>query len=481
MKSKKLVRGLLAAVFVLSTLGGCAADTADSKTDSSKSDQTSSSKAEETAASDEKVKISIGDWPTPDNGQYEYVENLKKKMAELYPNIEIVPDEYQYGVDTFLPKAASGQLPNLYKTWFTETEKIISAGYAEDITGLIEANDIKSTINPDLLALVEKDKKYYGIPLSAYSMSMMYNVALFKEAGLVDEKGVPIFPKTWDEVAQTAVTIKEKTGKAGFFFPTKSNQGGWLFSNIAWGFGAEFETQVDGKWKATFDSKEGVAALQYLKDLKWKYNVLPDNTLVDLSDYIKLYGTDQVAMGLCHINMVKNIIKNTGMSKDNFALSTVPAGPAGQAAQLGGDVYMIAPGTTEAQQDAIMKWITLRGESPVFTEEAMAGFENQYKTQAADNYPVGPLGVRIWTSGDRIIKEKEILSKYTNVDMNFWNPYCEHSSENVKAEPPVNSQELYGIMDSVIQEVFTNQNADPQALLTNAAANFQKDYLDKAN
>jgi len=109
----------------------------------------------------------------------------------------------------------------------------------------------------------------------------------------------------------------------------------------------------------------------------------------------------------------------------------------------------------------------------------MAGFETRYKTNAEQNYPVGPMGVRIWTSGDRITKENDILNKYLNVDMKLWNTYSEHASENIKAEPPVNAQELYKLLDSAIQEVFTNKDADPQALLTKAAADFQKDYLDK--
>lgn len=462
---RKLISCLLVGAMVTTMLAGCGSGKAEEKEDSGKDG--------------EKVTITIGGWPTKDNERYEVYEGWLKRMNEAYPEIEVVPDEYLYGVDTFLPKAASGELPDLYMTWFTETEKIINAGYAADITETLENNDVVDTINPELLAEVERDGKYYGIPVSAYSMSMMYNVNIFKEAGLVDENGVPIFPTTWEEVAETAATIKEKTGKAGFFFPTKSNQGGWMFTNLAWSYGAEFEVEEDGKWKAVFDSPEAVEAMQFIKDLRWKYDVLPENTLVDLNDFSNLYGTDQVAMGLCHLNMTKSIVTSTGMSKDNFAVSTTPAGPAGKAAQLGGDVYMMAPDTTPEQQDAIMKWLSITGESPVVTEESMKGFEDKYAVLAEQDIPVGPMGVRIWTTGDRVEKENEILEKYTNVDMNLWNSYCEHASENLRSEPPVNAQELYKALDSVIQEVLTNENADPQELLTKAAADFQSDYLDK--
>ena len=463
---KKVISCLLIAAMVSSLAAGCGS---------------SNDKAADKAGEDGKVTITIGGWPTKDNEQYEIYQGYLETMNELYPDIEVVPDEYLYTTDTFLPKAASGQLPDLYLTWFTEIDKIVSAGYAADLTETLEKNEVMDTVNPDLLAEVEADGKYYGIPKSAYSMSMMYNVNLFKQAGLVDENGVPIFPTTWDELTQTAVTIKEKTGKPGFFFPTTSNQGGWMFTNIAWSYGAEFEEQQeDGSWKAVFDSPEAVEALEYVKDLRWKYDVLPENTLGDLNDFSNMYGTDQVAMGLCHLNMTKSIVTSTGMSKDNFAVSTIPEGPAGKAAQLGGDVNMMAPDTTPEQQDAIMKWLTVTGESPVFTDEAMEGFESRYSGLAEQGVPVGPMGVRIWTSGDRVEKEDEILAGLTNVDMNLWNPYCEHASENLRSEPPVNAQELYKTLDSVIQEVLTNENADCQALLSKAVADFQSDYLDKA-
>lgn len=308
---KKVISCLLIAAMVSTMAAGCGSGSGNDGADA--------------ASDDGKVTITIGGWPTKDNEQYEIYQGYLETMNELYPDIEVVPDEYLYTTDTFLPKAASGQLPDLYLTWFTEIDKIVSAGYAADITETLEKNEVLDTINPDLLAEVESDGKYYGIPKSAYSMSMMYNVNLFKEAGLVDENGVPIFPQTWDELAQTAVTIKEKAGKPGFFFPTTSNHGGWMFTNIAWSFGAEFEEQQeDGSWKAVFDSPEAVAALEYIKDLRWTYDVLPENTLGDLNDFANMYGTDQVAMGLCHLNMTKSIVTSTGMSKDNFAVSTIP-------------------------------------------------------------------------------------------------------------------------------------------------------------
>ena len=101
----------------------------------------------------------------------------------------------------------------------------------------------------------------------------MLNVALFKEAGLVDKDGLPLYPKTWAELAETAKKIKDKTGAAGFCLLAKDNAGGWHFTNLAWGFGANFSVQKGGKWVAQVNTPEAIAAMQYVKDLKWKsYN-----------------------------------------------------------------------------------------------------------------------------------------------------------------------------------------------------------------
>ncbi len=482
---RRVISSILAVAVLASLLVGCGSSNKESSAEQPKEETTQTETAEETEpeapAEPEPVTISIGGWPAEESSYYDLYAGYEATLKELYPYITIEKDEYQYSVDSFLPKAASGQLPNLYVTHFTEIDKIISAGYAEDITDTLDRNGVTDTINPDLLAQVEEDGRYYGIPYNVYSMCMLYNVELFKAAGLVDEEGIPVFPTTWDEVAQSAATIKEKTGIPGFFMPTTSNQGGWLFTNIVWSFGGDFEEQVDGKWTAVFDSPEAVAALQYVKDLRWKYDALPDNTLVDVSDFYNMYGTDQVAMGMGHTGMANAIISASGMSKDNMAASVIPEGAGGKTALLGGQVYMVAPGTTPEQQDAIMKWLEVLGQSPVFSEETKDGFDKLYADRAAQGYPVGPMGIRIWTSGERIQEEDAILKKYENVNMKLWNAYCEHSSENLKAEPPVNAQELYKVLDAVIQEVLTNKDADCQALLTKAVTDFQKDYLDKVN
>ena len=91
--------------------------------------------------------------------------------------------------------------------------------------------------------------------------------------------------------------IKEATGKPGIVFPTANNYGGWMFSCLAWSYGVDFmEKGEDGKWKATFNTPEAAEALRYMKDLKWKYDVLPNNAIIDGTEFYKTFAIGNAAM-----------------------------------------------------------------------------------------------------------------------------------------------------------------------------------------
>lgn len=429
----------------------------------------------------EPIMFYNGDWPKPQDQNLKQFEEWKKRFEEENPNIKMEAENFSYDTNTFLPKAESGQLPNLFSTWFTEPGKIINAGYAADITDIMSKYGYDTALNPAMLDLVTKDGRIYGIPSSGYHMGIFYNINIFREAGLLDENGVPVFPRTYEELAETAKLIKERTGKAGFFFPTKNNQGGWQFMNIAWSYGAEFEQQVDGKWKAVFNSPEAVEALQFVKDLRWKYDVLPDNVLVDVNDMFRLFGTDQVAMAYGTSDWWNVPINDYRMSKDNIAISAVPAGPKGRVSLTGGTVYMFSNTSTPEQVEAGIKWLQIKGFSPELDPNSLQGLEESLKSDQELGRVVGPHGMRAWVNPERVNAEDEIRAKYTNVNMALFEDYMKNEGVTIRPEEPVNAQELYKTLDAVIQAVLTDENADPKALLDKAVADFQRDYLDKAN
>ena len=51
----------------------------------------------------------------------------------------------------------------------------------------------------------------------------------------------------------------------------------------------------------------------------------------------------------------------------------------------------------------------------------------------------------------------------------------------LRPEEPVCAQELYGILDSCIQEILTNKDADISELVRKANKDFQANYLDNVD
>ncbi|MFD0714497.1 ABC transporter substrate-binding protein [Paenibacillus sp. GCM10027626] len=471
---KALLKTSLSALAVAVIVTGCALKS------NSGGDSSGQAESGESKNGNETVSFVNGDWPQTNDQSLPQYEKWKAEFETANPDVTMKTEPYPYDASTFLPKAESGQLPNLFGTYFTEPQKIINAGYAADLTDVMQEYGYDKALNPDMLELVKKDGRTYGFPASGYYMGLWLNVKLFEQAGLVDENGVPRFPKTYEELALTAKTIKEKTGKAGFFFPTKNGQGGWQFMNIAWSFGAEFEKQVDGKWKAVFNSPEAVAALQYVKDLKWKYGALTDNNLVDVSDLFRMIGTDQVGMGFGTADWANQPINDYKMSKDDQAMAAIPEGPKGRYSLMGGSLYMFSNKSTPEQIRAGFKWLKYRGISPDTSAEALKVFEESLANDSKLNRVVGPHSMSLWVDPDVVKAQNQVRDKYVNVNMALWDDYMKNEGVTIRPEEPVNSQELYKALDVVIQAVLTNEKADPQALLDQAVADFQRDYLDKA-
>ena len=431
--------------------------------------------------SDGKVSIKIGSWPGEGSleSTIEKYENRLATMNKVYPNIEILKDTTAFDVKSFAIKASSGQLPNLYTPHYTEVAKIVNSGYAKDLTDFLEKNGYLKNLNPALTELLTIDGKIWAVPETCSVQGLSCNKALFKEAGLVDENGIPIFPKTYEELAQTAVKIKEKTGKAGIVICSNKNQGGWYFTMLAMGFGVNFVEKKGDKYFAAFNTPEFIEALQYIYDLKWKYDVLPENGFIDRTEQRKLFATNQAAMTFdyppCHPYVVKY-----GVNMDDVCFCRIPGGKGGRVALIGGVLYMVSPETTDEQLDAIFKWIDISGQGPHLTEEVEKSLEEEYASTAAEGRIVTSNNMMdIWVNSDIVKKQKELRSKYNNVnDANFEDYF---SFEDVIIKPEVSpcAQQLYTILDGGIQEIFTNKNVDIEKLAKDMCNDFQVNHLDK--
>ncbi len=461
MKKRRIISALLAAVLAVGGLAGCGEK-----------------------ANDGKVTIEPGHWPAEkDVEDVERYEGFKTAFEEKYPDVTIKGGNiYAYDVQTFAMKAASGQLPTYLNTYFTEIQQMIAADQVADITDELKANNLYDKLNPEILELCsDENGRVYAFPKEAYAIGLVINKDLFTKAGLVNEDGSPKVPDTYQELAEYSQIIKEKTGVPGFVLPTTGNGGGWVFMNIAWSMGVEFEEQQsDGSWKAVFDTPQFKKALQYVKDLKWKYNALPDNKVIDVTEQRKIVGVGQAAMTLASPDVAPILVNQYGMNKDNIFMSRVPKGDAGRYAQMGGGVTIFNKNSSSEQIDAGLKWLMFAtGRSPEITEEIEANMRANNQAAIDNGGIVFPKTFfDVWTDKARLEKCEEIAADYANVDMKNYEQYAAFEDVTLRPEETVCCQQLYAVLDGVIQEVITNENADIDALTKQAVNDFQKNHLD---
>ena len=433
---------------------------------------------------DGKVAVTIGNWPNPEANPeyYEVREKSKQTFMEKYPDVDFKTDEFVYDTQVFLARAEGKTLPTLYNTHFTEAKMIIQNGYAAELTEVLKERGYYEKLTEYVIESASDGGKIYLMPASCYTMGLVINLDLFEKAGLVAEDGTPQVPETFDELAEMAKTIKEKTGKAGFVFPTKENLGGWYFSILGWAYGVDFMEQIDGKWTATFDTKEMVNAVNYLKKLRWDDGTLPVNALIGNGDMMQMIATGEAAMTFAHPDQVTDLVVSYGMDKDSIGYAKMPAGPESRVTLMGGAYNVCREDATKEQINACLDWLQVIGFSPDVTDEDLVAYDEELKGYHEQERIIGIEDLTVWNEKSNATqKKKEVRDKYVNVNLNHVKSYNDKSGIEYRVEEPVCAQNLYKIMDGVIQEVLSNKDADVEKLVKDANYNLQKNFLDYEN
>ncbi len=425
--------------------------------------------------------LSVGGWPSKEGTALDATNARKDRFESANPDVAINPDMWVFDRKTFYAKAAGGQLPNVYEAGFTEMAEIINSGYSADLTDVLKKRGYEGMFNENIMDAISKDGKILAFPYSCHVLGIAYNTKMFEAAGLMNEDGTPQQPKTWDELAEFAVKIKEATGKPGVVFPTANNVGGWLFSPVAWSYGVDFmEKDADGKWKATFDTPEAAAALQYIKDLKWKYDVLPANTIIDHTELFKIYGTGGAAMVISAGDVPGKVAKYN-MNPDDIGVMGIPAGPKRHVTLLGGSVYCVSADATEDQIDAAIRWLETAF-SYKLQDDYKATSEATMEVYKKENRLIGIKNLSPWsTKAETLAWDHALIDANRNANENHYKPYNDFVADcpaEIQPEEPICGQELYSVIDGCIQEVLTNKDADCAALMKKANADFQSNYLD---
>jgi multiple sugar transport system substrate-binding protein len=409
------------------------------------------------------VTITVGNKPKPDKPADVATFNKKvKEFTDAHPNITVKTTETAWDAQTFQAQVAGGSLPTVMSISFTEPLNMIPNKQLPDITDELKLVDLTKDLNPDTLKMVQDDKgRIYGVPFEAFSVGLAYNRALFKQAGLDPDKP----PTNWDEVRQYAKQITAKTGKAGYAQLTKDNTGGWMLTTMTYSMGGTVQSD-DGK-KSTFNDAPTKKALQLLKDMRWTDNTMGTNFLYNQEEARQDFAAGKIGMIMQAPDAYDMSVKNFGMKPADFGEGALPQDGGPYGTLTGGSIKMINPKSTKNEIVAALKWIKFY-EFDKYTNKDVA-IQNA-KDSVADKSFVGRPGVTPLSQAT-YDQYNEWRKPYNNVPIEQFKGYVD-STKSLKllAEPKNKGQEVYALLDPVVQQVLTKKDADIDKLLTDAAS-----------
>ena len=366
------------------------------------------------------------------------------------PDIKVDGVEREYQPEEFITVMAGGKGPDLVKVWAGSIQTLASLGFLEPIDSYIQNWTQQDFINPVLWQSTQVGNHLYGIPADTYFLFLLYRKDLFIKAGLNPDNP----PATWDDLAKDAgVLTQREKGQYGLGLVPKT----WYFQDFVWQAGGEMVRMEDGKPHASFSEAPAVQALQYWKDLRWKYNVLQPDVLIQEPELLHLFALGKVAMIFGVADELPALISRYKIDPQTFGIAPLPAGPAGHAAHLGGNIYVINSSASDEKKKAAWKWI----------EFELSPLNQLWKWERMHQ-----LGMVIFPGAFGSSTEVTNIPEFKLV---------KDALDSARFEPHVDGwPQVRDLLDEdPLQNILLDPKADPQDLLTAFAKQADREILSK--
>jgi len=392
-----------------------------------------------TDAGAETVTISVSNLPpaTESGAREAFLERVDQFEA-ANPNIHVEPSEYEWDVATFAANLAGGTMPTVFQMAFTDTLGVVERGQVADITAEVQALPYAADFNPNVLSVAQDAAgNIYGVPIAAYGIGLHYNRQLFEEAGLDPDKP----PTTWDEVRADAKAIADATGQAGYAQMTQNNTGGWMLTSLSDAFGGRLQTlNDDGSIDVTIDNPGTIN---------------------------QAFAGGQVGMYMSGSDVYNSLVTENEIDPDSYGLTVLPLDGADAGVLAGGTIASVVADATDAEREAAVKWIDFYYMSKLTDQDAAVA---DAQALVANDAPVGTPALPIF-SREQLAQSDAWVADLVNVPQAQMAGFRDNIFDQpLVPEPPSHAQEMYALLDTVVQTVLTDKDADVAALLTQADA-----------
>ncbi|WP_433210120.1 ABC transporter substrate-binding protein [Dactylosporangium sp. CS-047395] len=381
------------------------------------------------------------------------------------PNITIKTNDYEWKATTFAADLAGGTLPTVFEIPFTDAKTLIANQQISDMQAYLSQLSYAQNFNKNLLQYGQsEDGKTYAIPAkSIYAVGLHYNRALFTQAGLDPNKP----PTTWDEVRTAAKAIADKTGQAGFAQMSKDATGGWQLTVDTYARGGRLE---DGK-KATLNNDATKASLQFLKDMRWTDNSMGANFDYDWSGINQAFAAGKLGMYTSGQDVYTSLVQTNNIDPKTYGLTMIPLTGSNSGVLGGGTMAAVSSKASNNEKAAAVKWIDYHYLRKYTNQDAA---KKNAEIQVASKQPVGTPELPIF-SQQQYQQYQDWIKSYVNVPLDQMTSFTGKVFDaKLVNEPAIATQDVYKSLDTVVQAVLTNKDANIDQLLTEANTKAQR-------
>lgn len=261
-----------------------------------------------------------------------YLRRLSDFTAATGIAVERVTIKYEDFLGKILQGAAANTLPDVILIDNPWNSAMADQGVLADITEQVNAWGQFDQFYPGPKASATWKGRIYGVPNESNCLIMYYNKDLLDAAGLTP-------PRTWDDLRTAARKLTKPHEVYGFATSmTKSENAVFVFESLLWQAGADLNT---------LDSPEALQAMNFLVDLVKDGSLSKESLNWDLRAGVTQLVNGRAAIafdGTWDAPWVRDNMKA------NWDVALLPAGPKGNASNLGGENWSITSGTSHPDE-----------------------------------------------------------------------------------------------------------------------------------
>jgi multiple sugar transport system substrate-binding protein len=365
--------------------------------------------------------------PGSEQAAFDAFEDQVRQFEALHPDIDVSTQEYEWTGPTFTAQLAGGTLPTVFTVPFTDGAALVERGQLADITEPFTSFGYVDKFSKPILATGQgKDGHIYGVPTEAYGVGLQYNRTLFQQAGLDPDKP----PTTWDEVRADAKQIE-----------------------------------------ATVDSPAAKQALTRLHQMRWEDRSMGENILFNWTGINQDFAAGKIGMYMGGSDVYTSLKQQNNIDPNAYGLAVLPLAPGADSGVLGGGTLAaVNVKATPEQQKAAAQWIDFYYLGKFVRQDAAV---QDAKTLADGGQPVGVPKLPIFDEAT-LDQYNSWIQPYVNVPLAQMSSFTKGIfDQKLAGEPPAQAQEMYAVLDTVVQAVLSDPNANVDQLLGQADSDVQ--------